>query len=137
MTNFDIYNDELRYSRHEEIEKNYSLSEELKKKYKDVFNRDELMKYVFADKKVKNNVDIRKIVNDIETENVDKIIKLNKDNVTVQALIAWKMQDIKTNQLIDAFYDDYRELYEKKWWRYMPDGTVTRMAIYGYDAWND
>jgi hypothetical protein len=134
MTNFDIYDDELRYARHAEIEKNYLLREELKKKYNDVFNYDELMKYVFADKKVKNNVDIRKIVNDIETENVDKIIKLNKGNVTVEALIAWKMQDIKTNQLISAFYDDYRELYEKKWWRYMPDGTVTRMTIYGYEA---
>ena len=30
MKNFDIYDDELRYSRHDEIEKNYSLREELR-----------------------------------------------------------------------------------------------------------
>lgn len=33
MTNFDIYNDDLRYSRYDEIEKNYSLREELKTYY--------------------------------------------------------------------------------------------------------
>lgn len=130
MTNFDIYDDELRYSRYDEIEKNYSLREELKTYYDKVFNYDELMKYVFADKKVKNNVDIRKIVTDIETENVDKIIELNKDNVTIQALIAWKMQDIKTKKLIAAFEHDYCELYERKYWRYMPDGTVKSMTEY-------
>lgn len=40
------------------------------------------------------------------------------------------MQDIKTKQLIDAFEDDYRELYERKYWRYMPDGTVKPMTEY-------
>lgn len=132
MTNFDIYDDELRYSRYDEIEKNYSLREELKTYYDKVFNYDELTKYIYANKKqiVKNHRIINDVVNDIETGNVDKIIELNKDNVTIQALIAWKMQDIKTKQLIDAFEDDYRELYERKYWRYMPDGTVKPMTEY-------
>lgn len=132
MKNFDIYDDELRYSRHDEIEKNYSLREELRTYYDKVFNYDELTKYIYANKKqiVKNHRIINDVVNDIETGNVDKIIELNKDNVTIQALIAWKMQDIKTKQLIDAFEDDYRELYERKYWRYMPDGTVKPMTEY-------
>jgi hypothetical protein len=132
MTNFDIYNDDLRYSRYDEIEKNHSLREELKTYYNNVFNYDELTKYIWGDKKhiVKNNVRINDIINDIETGNVDKIIELNKDNVTVQALIAWKMQDIKTKKLIAAFENDYRELYERKYWRYMPDGTVETMTEY-------
>lgn len=132
MENFDIYDDELRYSRHDEIEKNYSLREELRTYYDKVFNYDELTKYIYANKKqiVKNHRIINDVVNDIETGNVDKIIELNKDNVTIQALIAWKMQDIKTKQLIDAFEDDYRELYERKYWRYMPDGTVKPMTEY-------
>lgn len=132
MENFDIYDDELRYSRHDEIKKNYSLREELRTYYDKVFNYDELTKYIYANKKqiVKNHRIINDVVNDIETGNVDKIIELNKDNVTIQALIAWKMQDIKTKQLIDAFEDDYRELYERKYWRYMPDGTVETMTEY-------
>lgn len=100
--------------------------------YNKVFNYDELTKYIWGDKKhiVTNNVRINDIVGDIETGNVDKIIELNKDNVTVQALIAWKMQDIKTKKLIAAFENDYRELYERKYWRYMPDGTVETMTEY-------
>lgn len=132
MTNFDIYDDELRYSRYDEIEKNYSLREELKTYYYKVFNYDELTKYIYADKKhiVKNNRIINDVINDIETGNIDKIIELNKDNVTIQALIAWKMQDIKTKKLIAAFEHDYCELYERKYWRYMPDGTVKSMTEY-------
>ena len=132
MGKFDIYDEELRYSRHDEIEKNYSLREELRTYYDKVFNYDELNKYIYANKKqiVKNYGIIDDVINAIETGNVDKIIELNKDNVTIQALIAWKAQAIKTKQLIDAFEDDYRELYERKYWRYMPDGTVETMTEY-------
>ena len=128
MKNFDIYDDELRYARHAEIEKNYSLRKELRNHYDKVFNYEEVKKYVFADKKVKNNVEILDIIKDIETGNIEKIIKLNKDNVTIQALIAWKMQDIKTKNLIDAFDNDYRELYEHKYWKYLPDGRLEAMT---------
>ena len=58
MENFDIYDDELRYSRYDEIEKNYSLREELRTYYDKVFNYDELTKYIYANKKqIVKNVD--------------------------------------------------------------------------------
>ena len=50
MENFDIYDDELRYSRYDEIEKNYSLREELRTYYDKVFNYDELTKYMVDDR---------------------------------------------------------------------------------------
>jgi hypothetical protein len=126
MTSAEYYknveeNDKKRLQAIDELRESEKLQDELRTHYDEIFKYEEQMKFIKSDGtklviKERPCETVWAIEEEIEKGNTAKIIDNNKDNATVQALIAWKQQVIKTKALRCAFEREYEFMEDKKWW---------------------
>ena len=126
MTSTEYYknkeeNDKKRLQAIDEIKANEKMVDELRDKYDEIFNLEEQMNCIMSDGtkliiKERPCETVWAIEEEIEKGNTAKIIDYNKDNATVQAIIAWKQLEIKTKVMKYAFERKYEFMEEKKWW---------------------
>lgn len=126
MTSSEYYkNKEENYKKRlmaiDEIKANEKLVDELRTHYDEIFKLEEQMNFIKSDGtkliiKERPCETVWEIEEEIEQGNTAQIIDYNKDNATVQAIIAWKQQEIKTKALKYAFECEYEFMEEEKWW---------------------
>lgn len=126
MTREEYYkNEEENYIKRlqaiDEIRDNENQMKELRNHYDEVFKLEEQINFVKSDGtkliiKERPCETVWKIEDEIKYDNTEKIIENNKDNATVQAIIAWKLQEKKYKDLKDEFEREYEFMYEEKWW---------------------
>lgn len=126
MTSAEYYknveeNDKKRLQAIDELRESEKLQDELRTHYDEIFKYEEQMKFIKSDGtklviKERPCETVWAIEEEIEKGNTAKIIDNNKDNATVQAIIAWKQQEIKTKALRRAFEREYEFMEEEKWW---------------------
>ena len=126
MTSAEYYkNEEESYIKRlraiDEIKESEKLRDELKEKYLSVYKLEEQIDFTQADGtkleiKERPCETIWAIEDEIKNGNITKIINNNKDNATVQAIIAWKQQEITAKSLKDDFEREYAFMEDRKWW---------------------
>lgn len=126
MTSAEYYknaeeNDKKRLQAIDEIKANEKLVDELRTHYDEIFKLEEQMNFIKSDGtkliiKERPCETVWEIEEEIEQGNTAQIIDYNKDNATVQAIIAWKQQEIKTKALRRAFEREYEFMEDMKWW---------------------
>lgn len=126
MTSAEYYkNVEENYLRRlksiDEIRKNEKSEEDLKEYYESIFKLEEQINFIKADG-TKLKIEERPcetvwaIEDEIENGNTMKIIEKNKGNATVQAIIAWKQQEIIAKTMRRDFECEYEFMEDAKWW---------------------
>lgn len=114
-------NDKKRLMAIDEIKANEKLVDELRTRCDEIFKLEEQMNFIKSDGtkliiKERPCETVWEIEEEIEQGNTVQIIDYNKDNATVQAIIAWKQQEIKTKAMKYAFEREYEFMEEEKWW---------------------
>ena len=128
MTSAEYYkneegNDKKRLQAIDEIRESEKLQDELRAHYDEVFKLEEQMNFIKSDGtklviKERPCETVWAIEEEIEQGNTAKIIDYNKDNTTVQAIIACKQQEIKTKTLRYVFECEYEFMEDKMWWAF-------------------
>jgi hypothetical protein len=126
MTSAEYYkNKEENYKKRlmaiDEIKANEKLVDELRTHYDEIFKLEEQMNFIKSDGtkliiKERPCETVWEIEEEIEQGNTAQIIDYNKDNATVQAIIGWVQQEIKTKAMKYAFEREYEFMEEEKWW---------------------
>lgn len=126
MTSAEYYknaeeNDKKRLQAIDEIKANEKLEDELRDKCDEIFDLEEQMNFIKSNGtkliiKERPCETVWEIEEEIKQGNTAQIIDYNKDNASVQAIIAWKQQEIKTKALKRAFEREYEFMEDMKWW---------------------
>ena len=117
----EVVNNKKRLQAIDELRENEKKQDELRTHCDEVFKLEEEMNFIKSDGtkliiKERPCETVWAIEEEIKQDNTAAIIDYNKGNATVQAIIAWKQQEIITKALRYAFEREYEFMEDKKWW---------------------